>query len=105
MDPNSPDPDRRPSRFEWERWERAALERGLDRKLASLGRAVMREAGQHGWDLGLRGECGLCDGGAAMLELALRDPGGAAGRWRHLLETDGLRGIRDGETGRWIEWV
>jgi hypothetical protein len=34
---------------------------------------------------------GWADEGTAMLELALRDPDSARSRWRHLLQTDGLR--------------
>ena len=35
--------------FEWDDWEQAALKRGLDKDLATLGRAVMREAIGHAW--------------------------------------------------------
>jgi hypothetical protein len=38
-----------PGSYPWDHWERAALAGGLGRELATLGRAVMREASQHGW--------------------------------------------------------
>ena len=35
--------------YPWDFWEQRALARGVPRDLAGLGRAVMREADQHGW--------------------------------------------------------
>jgi hypothetical protein len=81
----------RPPRFEWDQWERLALERGLAPGHATLGRAVMREAAQHVWCARLKAECGLSDDGRAMLARVLRHPERTAARWEWLLVTDGLR--------------
>jgi hypothetical protein len=77
--------------YPWDRWRRRSIAAGLAEDLAQLGRDVMREAAQHGWDEDLCQEMGWADEGTAMLELALRDPDSARSRWRHLLQTDGLR--------------
>lgn len=77
--------------YAWDRWQARALEAGLGQDLASLGRAVMREAVQHSWAPALKIECGWADAGQAMLALALRAGVAAEKRWRYLLETDGLR--------------
>jgi hypothetical protein len=81
----------RPPRFEWDHWERLALERGLAPDLATLGRAVMREASQHAWCGRLKAECGLFDDGRAMLARVFKQPERTAARWQWLLVTDGLR--------------
>lgn len=85
--------------YAWDRWEARALEAGLSREMATLGRALMREAVQHDWDARLKVEGGWLDGGQAMLALALTDGPAAEERWRYLLATDGGRGrwIADGE--------
>ena len=85
--------------YAWDRWEAQALEAGLDKDLAGLGRAVMREAVQHDWDSDLKAECGWLDAGQAMQKLGLRDGEAANKRWRYLLQTDGERGYwtQDGE--------
>jgi hypothetical protein len=79
-------------RYAWDRWQVCALATGLDKDLAGLGRAVMREAAQHDWNDELKAECGWGDAGQAMLQLARTDAAGAVARWTYLLETDGERG-------------
>lgn len=78
--------------YVWDRWQTMALEAGLSSDMATLGRAVMREAVQHDWRERLKAECGWQDQGQAMLELARRDGPAAQKRWTYLLETDGERG-------------
>jgi hypothetical protein len=80
-----------PGSYPWDHWERAALAAGLAADLATLGRAVMREARQHAWCERLKKECGWRDGGGAMLERAMRHAGRTAARWNWLMQTDGLR--------------
>jgi len=87
-----------PGSYPWDFWEKRALEAGLARELAVLGRAVMREAHQHNWRNHLKTECGWSDNGAEMLELALSKPEQAAERWEHLLQTDGEIGRINPET-------
>lgn len=77
--------------YPWDGWQRWAFARGVPLDLATLGRAVIREAWQHGWDEELRTECGWRDDGREMLVLALRDPARAQTRWTRLLDTDGGR--------------
>ena len=88
--------------YPWDDWERAALPRGVEKKLANLGRAVMREACQHDWESRLQKRCGWEDGGAVMIALALRAPRTARRRWERLLDTDGGRGSYHPKTGEWI---
>ena len=80
-----------PGDWPWDHWERAALAGGLARELATLGRAIMREASQHGWCGRLQAECGWSDGGRAMLARALGHPVRTAARWNWLMQTDGQR--------------
>ncbi|MFA6270771.1 MAG: hypothetical protein WC657_06225 [Candidatus Paceibacterota bacterium] len=68
--------------------------------MATLGRAVMREAHQHAWGGRLRSLCGWNDEGRRMIALALRSPEKALRRWDWLLETDGQR--VDPATHEWI---
>lgn len=75
--------------FAWDRWEQSALAAGLAPELATLGRAVIREAYQHGWPAPLQEECGWFDSGAQMLRLAQAEPHFAKIRWAYLLESDG----------------
>ena len=77
--------------YPWDDWERSALASGLAADLATLGRAVMREACQHGWCQRLKAECGLHDEGRAMLRGVLAHPRRTAARWQWLMATDGLR--------------
>ena len=93
MNPPTIPADYRPPVFEWDHWQGLALERGLAPDLATLGRAVMREAHQHAWCERLKAECGIFDDGRAMLRRALARPERAAARWHWLLVTDGLRSI------------
>ena len=87
-----------PGSYPWDDWQAQALEAGLARELAVLGRALMREAIQHNWRPQLQSECGGNDEGEAMLELALSDPEQTTKRWEHLLRTDGEIGFFDPET-------
>ena len=80
-----------PGDWPWDHWERLALASGLAACLATLGRAVMREARQHAWCERLKKECGWGDDGRAMLARVLKHPARTAARWHWLLQTDGLR--------------
>jgi hypothetical protein len=80
-------PGRTPGDYPWHRWERAALERGMERTLAGLGREVVRDADQHNWAPPLRR---LCEG-EALEELLTRAPRLGRRLCEVLLETDGLR--------------
>ena len=90
--PATPTATRKPVRpvHPWDDWQRRAVAAGVAAELAELGRAVMREAEQHGWDDSLAARCGGDDGGAAMLELALAEPARAAASWQRLLDRDGV---------------
>ena len=90
--------------YPWDDWERAALAVGVSKDLAGLGRLTMREAYQHQWDDRLKSLCGWRDEGRRMMKLALRSPGTAEKRWQRLLDTDGLRGEYDAQTGQWISF-
>ena len=89
-----------PGQYPWDDWERAALAGGVEKDLANLGRAVMREAYQHDWNLCWKVECGWNDEGRKMIALALRSPVKADERWSWLLASDGER--RDPESYEWI---
>lgn len=84
--------------YPWDDWQHWAYAHGVPLDLATLGRAVIREAWQHGWDEELRAECGWHDDGRAMLALALTDAVRAEARWSELFDTDG--GRYDPATGR-----
>jgi hypothetical protein len=85
--PFDPGTDYEPPCWEWDIWEREAIERGMNKEMACLGRAVIREAGQHSWCPQLR--C-LCS--EEVLEpLLLKAPDLAKRLCEVLLETDGLR--------------
>ena len=75
--------------YPWDDWQHWAFAHGVSLDVATLGRAVIREAWQHGWSETLRAECGWRDDGRAMLALALTNPARAAARWADLLATDG----------------
>ena len=84
----------KPGEYPWDDWQRDALAAGLDPELATLGRAVMREADQHGWCDSLKYECGIHDDPAmfaGMIQSAKEQPEWQKARWTWLLETDGLR--------------
>jgi len=83
--------------YPWDGWEKHALAKGAAPEAAMFGRAVIREAWQHGWDERLRSLCGWRDDGRRMLRLALRNPALARKRWAWLIETDG--GWRNPEGG------
>ena len=91
--------------YPWDFWDKRALSVGVSKELATLGRAVMREAYQHQWEPQLQAFCGWEDEGKAMIELANRLPEAAAFAWRKLLDTDGCRGSFHRETGEWISWI
>jgi len=80
---------RAPGDFAWDHWEQWARADGISEELARLGRAVIREAYQHGWPDELKHECGWYDDGKEMLRLALEEPDRARIRWQYLLESDG----------------
>jgi len=84
-----PDPpaDYTPPKFHWDWWEEDAIARGLDRDLATLGRAVIRETDQHRWSVVA---ARLADEGIVE-ELLTRSPELAKRLYEVLLETDGLR--------------
>lgn len=77
--------------YPWDGWEKYALAQGVAADLAALGRAVIREAWQHGWDERGKTLCGWRDDGRRMLRLAQKNPALAQKRWARLLETDGNR--------------
>lgn len=89
-----------PGDYPWDHWQKWALEDGVDADLAGLGRDLIREADQHGWNELLRKECGWSDSGKAMIELALQKPDEARKRWERLMKTDGERGFID-DDGEW----
>lgn len=91
--------------YPWDHWERRALERGVNKELATLGRAVFREAYQHDWEPLLQTLCGWEDEGEAMIELALSGPERASFAWQKLLDTDGCRGSWSKKTGEWVSWL
>ena len=76
-------------KWPWHGFYEQAVAAGVSEELADLGEEVMREAEQHAWSEKLRAECGWNDAGAAMIELAVKDPAGASRRWQHLLDIDG----------------
>jgi hypothetical protein len=77
--------------YPWDGWEKYAALQGVPAELAALGRDVIREAWQHGWDERLKSLCGWHDDGRRMLRLAQRNPALAQKRWAQLLDTDGGR--------------
>lgn len=83
-----------PGEYPWDQWHAWALEDGVPKDLAELGRSLIREADQHSWSAQLQDECGWNDSGAKMLRLAKEQPEAARKRWGHLMETDGERGNR-----------
>ncbi len=87
--------------YPWDEWERRALAAGVEKELAQLGRAVMREAYNHGWTDKLKSLCGWNDDGAQMLADALRAPASVSRQWEILLRTDGLRGDYPARSASW----
>ena len=77
--------------YAWDHWQQWAIDDGIPEDLAGLGRSLIREADQHGWDTELQAKCGWTDSGAAMIEFALQHPEQARRGWEHLLVTDGNR--------------
>lgn len=77
--------------YPWNGWAQWARGQGIAPELAALGRAVIREAWQHGWPKPLCSLCGWRDDGRRMARLALRRPAVAEKRWQQLLDTDGGR--------------
>ncbi len=76
--------------YPWDRWEKSAVQAGLDADLANLGRSVFREAFQHDWPDEQKVECGWLDGGQTMIFQALAYPEETAARWRYLYRADNL---------------
>jgi hypothetical protein len=87
--------------YPWDDWERHALARGLAAELAGLGRLLIREAFNHGWEAWLQNLCGWSDDGQALLACALREPKTARRQWDILMRTDGLRGDYPSPTAPW----
>jgi hypothetical protein len=87
--------------YPWDGWERWALASGLEAGLAGLGRLLIREAYQHGWEGWLQNLCGWGDDGQSLLAFALRAPEKARWCWSRLLDTAGLRGDVHPRTGHW----
>jgi hypothetical protein len=87
--------------YPWDDWERHALARGLDADLAGLGRLLIREAFNHGWESWLQNLCGWGDDGRALLAFALRAPKSARRQWDILMRTDGLRGDYPARSTDW----
>jgi hypothetical protein len=93
-----------PGGYPWDDWQREAAAAGVAPDLASLGRAVMREAYQHDWCHRLKYECGIDnpDTAAGMVTSAKDQPQLTAARWQWLLATDGLR-FDPWERNEWSE--
>jgi hypothetical protein len=89
--------------YPWDGWHGHALARGLSPDLAGLGRLLIREAFNHGWEAWLQNLCGWRDDGQALLACALRFPKAARRRWDVLMRTDGLRGDYRPRSAEW-EW-
>ena len=106
--------------YPWDDWERFARARGLDAETAGLGRLLIREAYNHGWEGWLQSLCGWGDdlscghaqaglsacghaqaGGQALLAFALREPAKARWCFARLMDTDGMRGDIHPRTGEW----
>ena len=87
--------------YPWDDWERFALARGLDADIAGLGRLLVREAYNHGWEGWLQSLCGWNDDGQALLAFALRAPKSARRQWDILMRTDGLRGDYPSRSTEW----
>ena len=87
--------------YPWDDWECWARACGLEPDLAGLGRLLIREAFNHGWEPWLQSLCGWSDDGQALLAFARRAPAQARWCWTRLLDTDGLRGDYHPKTGQW----
>jgi len=94
--------------YPWDDWERFARARGLDAETAGLGRLLIREAYNHGWEGWLQSLCGWSDdlsagqaGGQALLAFALCSPAKARWCFSRLMDTDGLRGDIHPRTKEW----
>ncbi|MCI0538751.1 MAG: hypothetical protein L0Z50_26385 [Verrucomicrobiales bacterium] len=87
--------------YPWDDWERHALACGLAADLAGLGRLLVREAFNHGWEGWLQSRCGWGDDGQALLALARRAPKSARRQWDILMRTDGLRGDYPARSTDW----
>jgi hypothetical protein len=84
--------------YPWDDWELAC---GLDAETAGLGRLLIREAYNHGWEGWLQSLCGWGDDGQALLAFALRSPDKARWCFSRLMDTDGLRGDVHPRTKEW----
>ena len=89
-------PGYKPEAWHWNRWEKAAKERGMERTLAELGREVIRDADQHSWSEPLQSLCN-----PYMLEdLLMAAPYLGRRLCEILIETDGLRVAYREEKGK-----
>ncbi len=75
-----------PAQYYWDDWRREAFENGMPADVADAGRALIREAFQHGW--GIEPNLG------AMMRDGLRSPTRSRNRWRRM-----LRERQDAELG------
>jgi len=87
MNKNIDLPGYKPEAHHWNRWEKAAKERGIERTLAELGREVIRDADQHSWSEPVKQLCN----GRNLLEMMTRAPFLSRRLCEILIETDGLR--------------
>jgi hypothetical protein len=74
-----------PVMFEWDAWRRLAWHCGMDPETADVGRSLIREHSQHGWNIGID-----CEG---MLASGVKSPRTSRRRWLRLLEEHNGKGI------------
>ena len=65
---------RKQDSYPWDKWEKRAIEAGIDQETATLGRAAYRESYQHAWSEELKLFCGLYDDGEILMGLAKQHP-------------------------------
>lgn len=87
--------------YPWDDWERWALARGLDARVAGQARLLIREAFNHAWAGWLQIICGWDDDGRALFEFGQRAPEKALRQWGILMRTDGFRGDIHPQTQDW----
>lgn len=87
--------------YPWDEWERWAVARGLDPRVAGQARLLIREWFQHSWAGELKAICGWSDDGRALFRQARRAPKKALAQWNILMRTDGLRGDIHPQTHEW----
>lgn len=80
------EPNNRP----WDEWKRRAIKAGVSRKLAALGRKLMKTAYDDRWNSGGSDAAGWDDAGALLISMALENPTLAKAEWEQHLEWGGL---------------